>query len=72
MSHWPRLGEHVTVADIPPGTFWWKDALDRYTVQVSGTGELMAASKNLRTAILRAREVIDSRKTPNDGDERRR
>lgn len=62
---WPTLAEHPKVSDIPPGTFWAKNVKDQWVIQLRRTGEEIAASASLRTAIARAREVLDRSIGPN-------
>ena len=61
MREWVSLPELPQVCDIPPGTYWWKDHLDRYTIHLLGDREAapIAARRKLRDAILDARAWLD-------------
>jgi 3-oxoacyl-[acyl-carrier-protein] synthase III len=63
---WIDLPEHPQVSDIPPGTYWWKDAKDRYTIHLLGEGAagFISARRNLRDAIIDARNWLDASGRP--------
>lgn len=61
---WLDLPEFPQVCDIPPATYWWKDHLDRYTIQLLGSGQLIAARRKLRDSILDARAWLDANGRP--------
>jgi hypothetical protein len=47
-----------TVRDIPPGTFWAKNAADQWVIQRRSNGEQLAARADLRKAIIDAYKAL--------------
>lgn len=52
------IPKEPTVRDIPPGTFWAKNVKDQWVIQRRSNGEQIAASADLRKAIVAAYKAL--------------